>query len=246
MAKLSEKPWSPGRRSHRCHQPKPRGRVLEARKFPEISKVYGARHGRGGILNEDFLDLTQATTHNWKRLRAPPPRRSAPPATSPTRDTAQMFKVMLAHEIGTLLHRRQRLVGHLPHREQQAKESRLRAAHHARAQDIDNDLVGTDHCPGFGSAGKFVAQAFAARTRTTALWPGVYIAVVMGRHAGFLTAASVFARKYPDDGPHLIYVTGTRLQLGAILSRTCSRPTTSTPLIIAVSEGVCGPDGQRW
>ena len=71
---------------------------------------------------------------------------------------------------------------------------------------IDNDLAGTDHCPGFGSAGKFVAQAFAGANLDNRALPGVYIAVVMGRHAGFLTASSILAKKFPDDGPHLIYL----------------------------------------
>jgi 6-phosphofructokinase 1 len=66
---------------------------------------------------------------------------------------------------------------------------------------IDNDLVGTDHCPGYGSAAKFVAQAFAGCNEDNRALPGVYVAVVMGRHAGFLTAAAALAR-VPDDGPH--------------------------------------------
>jgi 6-phosphofructokinase 1 len=70
---------------------------------------------------------------------------------------------------------------------------------------IDNDLVVNDHCPGFGSAARFVAQAFMGVNLDNRALPGVYIAVVMGRHAGFLTASAVLAKKYPDEGPHLIY-----------------------------------------
>src|SRR6185295_15313385 len=70
---------------------------------------------------------------------------------------------------------------------------------------IDNDLKVTDHCPGFGSAARFVAQAFMGVNLDNRALPGVYIAVVMGRHAGFLTASSILAKKYVDEGPHLIY-----------------------------------------
>ncbi|MDD4956001.1 MAG: diphosphate--fructose-6-phosphate 1-phosphotransferase, partial [Candidatus Omnitrophica bacterium] len=71
---------------------------------------------------------------------------------------------------------------------------------------IDNDLLVTDHCPGFGSAAKFVACAVMGDNLDNRSLPGIKINVVMGRHAGFLTAATILARKYEDDGPHLIYV----------------------------------------
>jgi len=63
-----------------------------------------------------------------------------------------------------------------------------------------------DHCPGFGSAARFVTQAFMGVNLDNRALTGVYIGVVMGRHAGFLTAASALARKYDDDGPHLVYL----------------------------------------
>src|SRR5208282_3095179 len=71
---------------------------------------------------------------------------------------------------------------------------------------IDNDLMESDHAPGFPSAARFVAQAFMGANLDNRSLPGIYLAVVMGRHAGFLTAASALAAKFPDDGPHLIYV----------------------------------------
>ncbi len=71
---------------------------------------------------------------------------------------------------------------------------------------IDNDLVINDHTPGYPSAARFVALAFMGANLDNRSLPGVYIAVVMGRHAGFLTAASSLGRAYPDDGPHLIYL----------------------------------------
>ena len=71
---------------------------------------------------------------------------------------------------------------------------------------IDNDLRVHDHTPGFGSAAKFVAAAIMGDNYDNRSLPGIKVDVIMGRHAGFLTAAAVLARRNPEDGPHLIYV----------------------------------------
>ena len=118
----------------------------------------------------------------------------------------EIFKVLKAHEIDTFFYiggndssDTVRIVA-----EEAKKGDPLRAIHIPKT--IDNDLVGIDHTPGFPSAARFVAQAFMGVNLDNAALPGVYCAVVMGRHAGFLTAASALARKFPDDGPHLIYL----------------------------------------
>ena len=71
---------------------------------------------------------------------------------------------------------------------------------------IDNDLVDNDHTPGFISAGEFVAAAFLSVDLDFRALPGIYVGIVMGRHAGFLTAAAATWRLDEDSGPHLIYV----------------------------------------
>ena len=71
---------------------------------------------------------------------------------------------------------------------------------------IDNDLVSNDHTPGFGSAAKYVAQLFSGINYDVKSLPGVYLGIVMGRHAGFLTASSALLKKNNRDGPHLIYL----------------------------------------
>ena len=76
------------------------GVVLEARKFPEITKVYGARHGVSGILKEDFIDLTQATTHNLEQVARTPASGLGSTRDKPNAEYCRnMFEIMLAHEI---------------------------------------------------------------------------------------------------------------------------------------------------
>ncbi|HEO71164.1 MAG TPA: diphosphate--fructose-6-phosphate 1-phosphotransferase, partial [Candidatus Hydrogenedentes bacterium] len=103
---------------------------------------------------------------------------------------------------------------------------------------IDNDLAVTDHCPGYGSAAKFVAQAFAGVNLDNRAIPGVYIGVVMGRHAGFLTAAASLGKKYPDDGPHLIYVPEAPISRKQFVNDVKAVYAKYKRCIIAVSEGI--------
>jgi 6-phosphofructokinase 1 len=222
------------------------GVVLEARKFPEITRVYGARHGVRGILNEDFLDLTQATSHNLEEVALTPASALGSTRDKPDAEYCQkMFKIMLAHEIRYFFY-----IGgndssdtcRIVNEQSNAAGYELRAIHVPKT--IDNDLVGTDHCPGFGSAAKFVAQAFAGANLDNRALPGVYIAVVMGRHAGFLTAASVLAKKFPDDGPHLIYVPERVFDPERFIADVENVFARHGRCVIAVSEGVSGANGQ--
>jgi 6-phosphofructokinase 1 len=221
------------------------GMVIEARKFPEITKVYGARYGVRGIQNEDFLDLTQATTHNLEQVAKTPAS-----ALGSTRDKPdveyckRMFQVMLAHEIRYFFY-----IGgndssdtcRIVQEQSETAGYELRTIHVPKT--IDNDLVITDHCPGYGSAAKFVAQAFAGANLDNLALPGVYIGVVMGRHAGFLTAASIFARKFEDDGPHLIYMPERHFDPDVFVQDVQACYDKYGRCIIAVSEGVSDREG---
>src|SRR5690554_3049245 len=184
------------------------GVVLESRKFPQITKVYGAVNGVEGIINEDFLDLTQETTNNLERVAVTPS--SALYSTRDKPDEAyckEIFNVFKAHDVRYFFY-----IGgndsadtvRIVNEQAKLADYEFRAIHIPKT--IDNDLVENDHTPGYGSAAKFVAQAFMGLNLDLKALPGVHIGVVMGRHAGFLTAAASIAQKYPDDGPHLIYL----------------------------------------
>ena len=222
------------------------GVVQEARRHKGIDLVYGARHGVRGIVNEDFIDLTQETQANLEGVAATPAS-----ALGSTRDKpdaaycAKIFEVLRAHGIGTFLNiggNDSSDVVRIVADAAKASGYALRCIHIPKT--IDNDLVGNDHTPGFPSAARFVAQAFAGANLDNAALPGVYLAVVMGRHAGFLTAAAAAARKYPDDGPHLIYLPERAFEIEQFLADVKAVHTRLGRCVIAVSEGIHDASGQ--
>jgi 6-phosphofructokinase 1 len=108
---------------------------------------------------------------------------------------------------------------------------------------IDNDLVLNDHTPGYGSAARYVTQSFMGANLDNRALPGIYIGVVMGRHAGFLTAASALAQKYEDDGPHLIYMPERTFNTDKFLADVKKVYDRLGRCVIAISEGVVDEDG---
>ncbi|HNG80477.1 MAG TPA: diphosphate--fructose-6-phosphate 1-phosphotransferase, partial [Burkholderiaceae bacterium] len=216
------------------------GVVLEARRHRGVESVYGARHGVRGIVNEDLVDLTQETSHNLELVGATPAA-----ALGSTRDKPdlaycqEIFKVLQAHQIGQFYY-----IGgndssdtvRIVSEQAQAANYELRCIHIPKT--IDNDLVGNDHTPGFPSAARFVAQAFAGANLDNAALPGVYVGVVMGRHAGFLTAASALGKKFADDGPHLIYLPERVFEIDRFLADVKATYERLGRCVIAVSEGI--------
>ena len=112
---------------------------------------------------------------------------------------------------------------------------------------IDNDLVLTDHTPGFGSAAKYVAST----VREIAIDASVYdnkqsvtIVEIMGRHAGWLTAASALARKFENDNPVLIYLPEVAFDQDAFIEKIKSSLETTSNLVVCISEGIHTANGR--
>ena len=216
------------------------GAVLEARKFAPVERVYGALHGVKGIVNEDFLDLTQETTHNLERVAATPG--SALGSTREKPDEAycaEILKVLIAHNIRCFFYiggndssDTLRIVQEFA----QKQQYELITIHIPKT--IDNDLVINDHTPGYPSAARFVINAFAGLNLDNRALPGIYVGVVMGRHAGFLTAASALGRKCRDDGPHLIYFPERVFEVGQFLTDIKRVYDRHGRCVVAVSEGI--------
>jgi 6-phosphofructokinase 1 len=108
---------------------------------------------------------------------------------------------------------------------------------------IDNDLTVNDHTPGFPSAARFVAQAFMGADLDNESLPGVYLGVVMGRHAGFLTAAAALGRTSPQGGPHLIYLPERPFSLEGFFEDVKNTMDRHGRCVVAVSEGISDAKG---
>ena len=222
------------------------GVVLEGRKFQSSDRIYGARHGVHGIVDEDFIDLTQETPDHLERIAATPCA-----ALGSTRDKPdlaycqEIFKVLKAHEIGTFFY----LGGNdssdtlrILSEEAEKDGYGLTCIHVPKT--IDNDLMVNDHTPGYPSAARFVASAFAGINLDNEALEGVYVGVVMGRHAGFLTAAAALGRTFPDDGPHLIYVPERDFDMDQFLGDVKAVHDRLGRCVIAVSEGIHDASGE--
>ena len=216
------------------------GVVLEARRFPQVERVYGALHGVRGIVDEELVDLTQETLHNLEAVARTPA--SALGSTRDKPDLAYCQRILAslqAHGITHLFY----IGGNDSSDTVRIVAEEARKAGHALRcvhipKTIDNDLMGNDHTPGFPSAARFVAQAFSGANLDNAALPGVYLGVVMGRHAGFLTAAAALARRFPDDGPHLVYLPERTFKLESFLGDVKAAYDRHGRCVIAVSEGI--------
>jgi 6-phosphofructokinase 1 len=221
------------------------GAVLAAKNYPQITKVYGGMRGIEGIVEEDFIDLTQETIYNLERVAKTPSSALLSTRVKPDREYCKrIVEVFQKHDIRYFFY-----IGGNDSSDtlRIVAEYALEKGHDMKAihipKTIDNDLVLNDHTPGFGSAAQFVAQVFTGVNLDYRALPGVYIGVVMGRHAGFLTAASSFAIKYPDDGPHLIYMPERPFSIDGFIEDVSEVYNKHGRCIIAVSEGIQSADG---
>ncbi|MBQ1303246.1 MAG: diphosphate--fructose-6-phosphate 1-phosphotransferase, partial [Firmicutes bacterium] len=174
------------------------GVIQEARKHACITKIYGAVKGVEGIVNEDFLDLTQETTHNLEEVALCPSSALRSTRVKPDEEFCkQIFKVCSVHDIRYFFY-----IGgndsadtvRIVNEEAEKANYEMVCIHIPKT--IDNDLRQNDHTPGFGSAARFVVQAFKGINLDVNSLPGIYIGVVMGRDAGFLTASAGLAREF--------------------------------------------------
>jgi 6-phosphofructokinase 1 len=112
---------------------------------------------------------------------------------------------------------------------------------------VDNDLLVTDHTPGFGSAARFYAHAVRdIGLDNRALPAPVTIVEIIGRNAGWVTGATALARAYPDDAPHLIYLPERPLSLEAICSAVADTCRRIGRAVVAVCEGLRDPTGEPF
>ncbi len=221
------------------------GAVLEARKSPAIGKILGARHGILGILGDDYIDLRKPSVKKLEAVAATPSSALGSCRRKPdAADCKAIFEAFRKRDVGYFFY----IGGN-----DSADAARIVAEEAEKAgyplvvyhipKTIDNDLRSCDHTPGFGSAARFVASAIRGDDLDNRALGGVKIDVIMGRDAGFLTAASALARVREDDGPHLIYLPEVPFSEEKFVKDVKSAMKTFGRCVCAVSEGIRGKDG---
>ncbi len=222
------------------------GAVIEAAKHKEITGILGALHGIQGLMEDDFVDLRKESPANLELVAATPSSALGSVRKKPTADDCcRVFDVMQRRDIRYLFY-----IGGNDSAEtagilsEEAHKGNFDFRCFHIPKTIDNDLLENDHTPGFGSAAKFVACAFMGDNLDSAALPGVKIDVVMGRNAGFLTAASALARVHPNDGPHLIYLPERPFDMASFVKDVHVVYEKLGRCLIAVSEGIANDKGE--
>ncbi|MFG0285163.1 MAG: diphosphate--fructose-6-phosphate 1-phosphotransferase [Phycisphaerales bacterium JB039] len=217
-----------------------------------VTKVLGMRHGVSGLVEGDLIDLTDLDHERLQRLAQTPSAGLGSTRDKPDHAYCErIFKACEAHDIRYFFYiggndscDTCRIVNEL------SEEARyeLRCFHIPKT--VDNDLVGSDHTPGFPSAARFVAMACMADFMDNISLPGIKINVIMGRHAGFLTAAAALARRRdrgPDlpstDGPQLIYLPEVAFDTEQFVQDVAHIYDAKGRCHIAVSEGIADDEG---
>lgn len=221
------------------------GAILEAKKHAAIKGIYGSLHGLKGLLEERLCDLRKETPSNLELVAQTPSSALGSVRKKPKpEECAKVFEVLRRYNIRYFFYiggNDSAETAHIVNEEARKAGFPIRCFHICKT--IDNDLRENDHTPGFGSAARFVAQAFMGDNLDNRSLPGVKINVVMGRHAGFLTAASALARVFPDDGPHRIYLPERPLSLAKFVADVQAVYAKLGRCVVAVSEGVADEDG---
>ncbi|HEX7737962.1 MAG TPA: 6-phosphofructokinase [Ktedonobacteraceae bacterium] len=185
------------------------GAVEAALHDTRIKNIYGMWHGIQGLLQEDIIDLRQQPVHIWSELLYTP---SAALGTCRYKlkedDLERIIAIFRRHEIHTMLYIGGNDSADTTHRIATAAQARgyeLQAL--SIPKTIDNDLPLTDHCPGYGSAARFIAMATMDSAMNTLSMPWHYpvkVIETMGRDAGWLTAAAALGKREERDAPHIL------------------------------------------
>ncbi len=209
-------------------------------------KILGAHHAVSGIRQGDYINLTDIPQDRLDRFAETPSAGLGSSRDKP--DAAYCEKILeefkkqdvryFFYAGGNDSSDTCRIVAQL------AADTgyELHAVHVPKT--VDNDLMENDHTPGWGSAAKFVAQAMMGDNLDNRALPGIKINVIMGRHAGFLTAAAMLGRRLgTDDGPHLVYVPEASFDIDTFCNDVESTYRRLGRCLIAVSEGIHAADG---
>ena len=227
------------------------GAIEAALAAPEITQVLGADHGITGVLNDILYDMGLEDPSELALLRNTPSSelgscryKMADPDKDDT-DYKRILEVFKKHNIRYFFYN-----GGNDSMDTCSKISAFmeKSGYACRVmgipKTIDNDLNGTDHCPGFGSAAKFIATVCMEISKDARVYNSGQITVIeiMGRNAGWLTGAAALASAH-GAGPDLIYLPELPFDMEAFLERVEQLYKTQGNVLIAASEGIRDKNG---
>jgi len=223
------------------------GVIKTALEAPEITHVYGAAHGITGILNDTLYDLGKEETHELQLLMNTPSSAlgSCRYKIKDDKELDRVCEIFRKYGIRYFFYN-----GGNDSMDTCLKVSdyMAKAGYECRVigvpKTIDNDLCGTDHCPGYGSAAKYIATTIAEVYKDSVVYDTGTILVVeiMGRHAGWLTGSAALAQ-LSGAPPDYIYLPEIPFDMESFLNKTESAYKAKNNCLVAVSEGIRYPDG---
>jgi len=220
------------------------GVICEAKRHPEIGKIYGAHFGCKGLLNEDFIDLNDIPESKLKLLLVTPAS-AIGTSRQPLKadDYVKIVQILKKHNIGYVLFNggngTMDTCGKLYN---SCKDSRISVA--GIPKTVDNDICCLDHCPGYASAAKYLIESIQELAQDLKSMPNhVCIVETMGRNTGWLTASTALARNKIGDAPHLLYYPEVAFDSDRFLNDVKSKYDLLGGVIVVVSEGLKTKDG---
>lgn len=213
-----------------------------------IKDLYGALHGTSGILEERFSDLSTLSRRQLDLIAKTPSAALGSTRDKPDQEYCnRIFEVFKKYDIRYFFYiggNDSANTAHIVNMLAQNAGYELKVFHVPKT--IDNDLLETDHSPGYGTAATFVALAVLGDDLDNRAIPGIKIDIVMGRNAGFLTAAAMLARRKEGDGPHLIYVPERSVSMDQFCEDVGTTFDKYGRCLVVASEGICDVDGVPW
>ena len=219
------------------------GVAIAARQRHPGARVFGARHGVRGIRDGSLIDLSDVSEADLRRIANTP--NAALGSTRDKPDEAYCGRILerlQAMGADALIYIGGNDTAGTLQILDAAGDGKIAFIHAPKT--IDHDLVENDHTPGFISAALFVASAFQSMDLDFRALPGIYVGIVMGRHAGFLTAAAAAWRRSESEGPHLIYVPEHPFSMERFLADVAATRAKYGRCVVAMSEGVTTADGR--
>ena len=214
----------------------------------DFDEILGAKHGLAGMLGEDFVDLSNLSESQLYGIGKTPAAALGSVRQKPTdSDIEKLISIFEKQNIRNFFY-----IGGNDSAETAnlVSEGAKNIGYEMKAfhipKTIDNDLRETDHCPGYGSAARFVAHAFQGDDADNRSLGGIKINVLMGRHAGWLTAASTLGKSTEEDGPHLVYVPEKIFNINTFLNEVKDVYDALGRCVIAISEGVHNKEGEYF